>query len=52
MPGAQRTAICVTGNRGPLDPSLFTRFDGVADAVPIPHRDVRRIAEVMGQPLG
>ena len=33
MPGAQRTAICVTGNKGPLDPSLFTRFDGVIDAV-------------------
>jgi 3-deoxy-7-phosphoheptulonate synthase len=44
MPGAQRTAICITGNRGPLDPSLFTRFDGVADAVPIsqPYKLVSR----------
>jgi 3-deoxy-7-phosphoheptulonate synthase len=44
MPGAQRTAICITGNKGPLDPSLFTRFEGVADAVPIsqPYKLVSR----------
>ena len=44
MPGAQRTAICVTGNKGPLDPSLFTRFDGVIDAVPVsqPYKLVSR----------
>jgi 3-deoxy-7-phosphoheptulonate synthase len=44
MPGAQRTAICITGNKGPLDPSLFTRFEGVADAVAIsqPYKLVSR----------
>ena len=61
MPGAQRTAICVTGNRGPLDPSLFTRFDGVADAVPIsqPYKLVSReikpdstVVEVRGVKIG
>jgi 3-deoxy-7-phosphoheptulonate synthase len=61
MPGAQRTAICVTGNKGPLDPSLFTRFDGVADAVPIsqPYKLVSRelkpdptVVEVRGVKVG
>jgi 3-deoxy-7-phosphoheptulonate synthase len=61
MPGAQRTAICVTGNRGPLDPSLFTRFEGVADAVPIsqPYKLVSReikpdptVVEVRGVKIG
>jgi 3-deoxy-7-phosphoheptulonate synthase len=44
MPGVQRTAICITGNKGPLDPSLFTRFEGVADAVAIsqPYKLVSR----------
>ena len=61
MPGAQRTAICITGNKGPLDPSLFTRFDGVADAVPIsqPYKLVSRelkpdstVVEVRGVKVG
>ncbi|HEX9294212.1 MAG TPA: 3-deoxy-7-phosphoheptulonate synthase [Polyangiaceae bacterium] len=61
MPGAQRTAICVTGNKGPLDPSLFTRFEGVADAVPIsqPYKLVSRelkpeatVVEVRGVKIG
>ena len=61
MPGAQRTAICVTGNKGPVDPSLFTRFDGVADAVPIsqPYKLVSRelkpeatVVEVGGVKIG
>ncbi len=61
MPGAQRTAICITGNRGPLDPSLFTRFEGVADAVPIsqPYKLVSReikpdptVVEVLGVKIG
>jgi 3-deoxy-7-phosphoheptulonate synthase len=44
MPGAQRTAICITGNRGPVDPALFTRFGGVVDAVAIsqPYKLVSR----------
>jgi 3-deoxy-7-phosphoheptulonate synthase len=42
--GAVRTAIGITGNKGPLDPSIFTRLDGVADAVPVsqPYKLVSR----------
>ncbi len=44
IPGAMRTAIGITGNRGALEPSLFTRLDGVADAVPVsqPYKLVSR----------
>jgi 3-deoxy-7-phosphoheptulonate synthase len=44
MPGAQRTAVCITGNKGSVDPSLFTRMDGVADAVAVsqPYKLVSR----------
>jgi 3-deoxy-7-phosphoheptulonate synthase len=61
MPGAQRTAICITGNKGPLDPSLFTRFDGVIDAVPVsqPYKLVSRelkpestVVDVRGVKIG
>lgn len=30
VPGADRTAICVTGNRGPVDDSFISRLPGVA----------------------
>jgi 3-deoxy-7-phosphoheptulonate synthase len=33
IPGAQRVAIGVTGNRGALDPALFETMPGVADAI-------------------
>ncbi len=33
IPGAQRTAIGITGNPGPLDPGLFSGMPGVADAI-------------------
>ncbi len=33
IPGAQRVAIGITGNKGPLDPALFDSLDGVADAI-------------------
>ena len=61
MPGAQRTAICITGNKGPVDPALFTRFTGVADAVAIsqPYKLVSReikpdptVIEVRGVRIG
>jgi 3-deoxy-7-phosphoheptulonate synthase len=61
MPGAQRTAICITGNKGPLDPSLFTRFEGVIDAVPVsqPYKLVSRelkpestVVDVRGVKIG
>jgi 3-deoxy-7-phosphoheptulonate synthase len=33
IPGAQRVAIGITGNRGALDPALFSEMAGVADAI-------------------
>jgi 3-deoxy-7-phosphoheptulonate synthase len=33
IPGAQRVAIGITGNRGALDPVLFSEMAGVADAI-------------------
>jgi 3-deoxy-7-phosphoheptulonate synthase len=35
MPGAQRTAICILGNKGPLEASAFTVMPGVKDAIPV-----------------
>ena len=35
VPGADRTAICVTGNRGPVDPSFLIRLPGVARCIPV-----------------
>jgi len=35
IPGAQRVAIGITGNRGRLDPDLFLSMNGVLDAVPV-----------------
>jgi 3-deoxy-7-phosphoheptulonate synthase len=50
IPGAVRTAIGITGNKGSVDPSVFTRLDGVADAVPVsqPYKLVSR--EVKPEP--
>lgn len=33
IPGAQRVAIGITGNKGGLDPGLFASMPGVADAI-------------------
>ncbi len=33
VPGAGRTAICVTGNRGPVDDSYIVRLPGVAQCI-------------------
>ena len=33
IPGAQRTAIGITGNKGSLDPSLFDAMPGVREAI-------------------
>ncbi|HLL74425.1 MAG TPA: 3-deoxy-7-phosphoheptulonate synthase [Pyrinomonadaceae bacterium] len=33
LPGANRTAVAVTGNTGPVDPSRFENLSGVADVV-------------------
>src|SRR5690348_16044379 len=35
MPGAQRIAVAITGNPGPVDPAHFQHLDGVAEAVSI-----------------
>ncbi len=35
MPGAQRVAIGITGNKGPVDPDAFRYLDGVVDAIPV-----------------
>jgi 3-deoxy-7-phosphoheptulonate synthase len=35
IPGAERTAIGITGNSGPLDPTIFEILPGVAQAVPV-----------------
>src|SRR5579871_185050 len=35
IPGAQRVAIGITGNQGPVEPGLFSRLSGIADAVAI-----------------
>ncbi len=44
MPGAQRTAIGITGNPGPLEPAEFESLSGVAEAIPVskPYKLVSR----------
>ncbi len=44
IPGAQRTAIGITGNPGPLEPADFESLPGVADAIPVskPYKLVSR----------
>jgi len=47
IPGAQRVAIGITGNKGKLDPELFSTLAGVEDAVPVtkPYQLVGRDAK-------
>src|SRR5947209_15381100 len=35
MPGAERTAIGITGNHGPVPPEEFEDLPGVAEAIPV-----------------
>jgi 3-deoxy-7-phosphoheptulonate synthase len=44
IPGEQRTAIGVTGNRGPIDPAEFEDLPGVAEAIRVskPYKLVSR----------
>ncbi len=44
MPGAQRTAVGITGNPGPLEPAQFESLPGVAEAIPVskPYKLVSR----------
>jgi 3-deoxy-7-phosphoheptulonate synthase len=44
MPGAQRTAVGITGNHGPLEPEEFESLPGVAEAIRVskPYKLVSR----------
>ena len=44
VPGAQRTAVCVLGNQGPVDASLFESLPGVKQCIPVtkPYKLVSR----------
>src|ERR1700749_461859 len=59
--GAGRTAIGITGNKGPVDPGHFRELPGVADCIPVtaPYklvsREVKRddtVEDVGGVPIG
>ena len=61
MPGAQKTAIGITGNPGPIDPAEFEDLPGVADAIRVtkPYKLVSRevksentIVYIKGVPVG
>ncbi len=61
IPGAQRTAIGITGNSGPIDPAEFEDLPGVAEAIRVskPYklvsRDVKEedtVVMVGGVPVG
>ncbi|MFK7740347.1 MAG: 3-deoxy-7-phosphoheptulonate synthase [Planctomycetota bacterium] len=44
VPGPSRTAICVTGNKGPVDPAPLARLPGVVDTISVtrPYKLVSR----------
>ena len=44
MPGAQRTAVCIIGNKGPVEDSQLLSLDGVKEAIPVtkPYKLVSR----------
>jgi 3-deoxy-7-phosphoheptulonate synthase len=61
MPGAERTAIGITGNHGPVPPAEFESLAGVAEAIPVskPYKLVSRevkpdktVVNVLGTPVG
>jgi 3-deoxy-7-phosphoheptulonate synthase len=61
IPGAQRVAIGITGNKGALDPAMFEGLPGVADAIRVSQpwklvsREVKEedtVIDVGGVPLG
>ncbi len=53
MPGAERTAIGITGNHGPVPAAEFEDLSGVAEAIPVskPYKLVSRRGEA-GQHRG
>ncbi len=61
IPGAERTAIGITGNQGPIDPAEFEMIPGVLQALRVtkPYKLVSRevkpadtVVEVGGRPIG
>jgi 3-deoxy-7-phosphoheptulonate synthase len=48
MPGAQRTAVGITGNPGPLEPAEFETLPGVGEAIPVskPYKLVSREVKI------
>jgi 3-deoxy-7-phosphoheptulonate synthase len=61
VPGANRTAICVTGNRGPVDPAFLQQLPGVLECIRVtkPYKLVSRevhpestVVEVGGVAIG
>ena len=61
IPGAERLAIGITGNHGPLDPAEFEIIPGVLQAIRVtkPYKLVSRevkaadtVVEVGGRPVG
>jgi 3-deoxy-7-phosphoheptulonate synthase len=44
MPGAQRTAVCIIGNKGPVENSRLLAMEGVKEAIPVtkPYKLVSR----------
>jgi 3-deoxy-7-phosphoheptulonate synthase len=61
IPGTERIAIGITGNKGPLDPDLFALLPGVAEAIRVSQpfklvsREVKQedtVIDVGGVPLG
>src|SRR5437867_12702499 len=61
IPGAQRTAIGVTGNKGALDAPVFETLPGVLEVIPVTHayklvsREVKAedtVVSVGGVPIG
>ena len=61
IPGAQRTAIGITGNRESLNPAVFETLPGVLEVIPVSHpyklvsREVKpepTVVDVGGVPVG
>jgi 3-deoxy-7-phosphoheptulonate synthase len=61
IPGAQRTAIGITGNKGTLEPGVFENLPGVLEVIPVsaPYKLVSReakrentVVSVGGVPVG
>ncbi len=48
MPGAQRTAVCIIGNQGPVENSTLLAMDGVQETIPVtkPYKLVSRETQV------